>query len=153
MFLLWVIPRRLKFICRRFGTLSLFHLHRCFMQEAAHITYEDGSGCSETSARNIQKPGNNPEERIKHSDHGESLKSIISYIVKHVIYKIKLLLLLLVVETSVHVVPYVQVSGSFLKPKWIRSLCLHCVRYRWQQQRNYCRLKNLVNDSLLLAID
>ena len=24
----WVIPRRLKFICRRFGTLSLFHLHR-----------------------------------------------------------------------------------------------------------------------------
>ena len=24
----WVIPRRLKFICRRFGTLCLFHLHR-----------------------------------------------------------------------------------------------------------------------------
>jgi len=24
----WVIPRRLKFICRRFGTLRLFHLHR-----------------------------------------------------------------------------------------------------------------------------
>jgi hypothetical protein len=24
----WVIPRRLIFICRRFGTLSLFHLHR-----------------------------------------------------------------------------------------------------------------------------
>jgi len=23
----WVIPRRLKFICRRFGTLCLFHLH------------------------------------------------------------------------------------------------------------------------------
>jgi hypothetical protein len=23
----WVIPRRLKFICRRFGTLRLFHLH------------------------------------------------------------------------------------------------------------------------------
>jgi len=25
---LWVIPRRLNFICRRFGTLCLFHLHR-----------------------------------------------------------------------------------------------------------------------------
>ena len=24
----WVIPRRLKFICRRFGTFCLFHLHR-----------------------------------------------------------------------------------------------------------------------------
>ena len=25
---LWVIPRRLNFICRRFRTLCLFHLHR-----------------------------------------------------------------------------------------------------------------------------
>ena len=24
----WLIPRRLNFICRRFGTLCLFHLHR-----------------------------------------------------------------------------------------------------------------------------
>ena len=24
----WVIPRLLNFICRRFGTLCLFHLHR-----------------------------------------------------------------------------------------------------------------------------
>jgi len=27
----WVIPRRLNFICRRFGTLCLFHLHSIFM--------------------------------------------------------------------------------------------------------------------------
>jgi hypothetical protein len=26
--LFWVIPRLLNFICRRFGTLCLFHLHR-----------------------------------------------------------------------------------------------------------------------------
>ena len=31
--------------------------------------------CSETSAYKIQKPGNCPEERIQHSEHGESLKS------------------------------------------------------------------------------
>ena len=24
----WVIPRRLNFICRRFGIICLFHLHR-----------------------------------------------------------------------------------------------------------------------------
>jgi hypothetical protein len=26
--LFWVIPRRLNFISRRFGTLYLFHIHR-----------------------------------------------------------------------------------------------------------------------------
>jgi hypothetical protein len=31
--------------------------------------------CSETSAYKIQKPGNYPEESIKNSEHGESLKS------------------------------------------------------------------------------
>ena len=24
----WVIPRRPNFVCRRFGTLCLFHIHR-----------------------------------------------------------------------------------------------------------------------------
>jgi hypothetical protein len=31
--------------------------------------------CSETSAYEIQAPGNCPEESIQHSEHGESLKS------------------------------------------------------------------------------
>jgi hypothetical protein len=31
--------------------------------------------CSETSAYKIQTPGNYPEENIRHTDHGESLKS------------------------------------------------------------------------------
>jgi len=31
--------------------------------------------CSETSAYNIQAPGNYPEESMQHSEHGESLKS------------------------------------------------------------------------------
>jgi hypothetical protein len=47
----WVIPRRLNFICRRFGTLCLFHLHR------------------QVGVKNY------PEENIHHSQHGESLKS------------------------------------------------------------------------------
>jgi len=31
--------------------------------------------CSETSAYEIQTPGNYPEESIQHTEHGESLKS------------------------------------------------------------------------------
>jgi len=54
----WVIPRRLNFICRRFGTLCLFHLH----------TYPpmkmEQAECSETLLYKIQKPGNYPEESI-----------------------------------------------------------------------------------------
>jgi len=37
--------------------------------------YEDGTECSETSAYKIQTPENYPEESIKHSKQGESLKS------------------------------------------------------------------------------
>jgi hypothetical protein len=33
--------------------------------------------CSETSAYKIQTPGNHPEENIQHTEHGESLKSIV----------------------------------------------------------------------------
>jgi len=64
----WVIPRRLHFICRRFGTLCLFHLHRRPMKN-------EQTKRSETSAYKIQTPGNYPEESIQHSEQGESLKS------------------------------------------------------------------------------
>ena len=73
----WVIPRRLNFICRRFGTLCLFHLHRSVGVE--FYTYlpmkMEQTGCSETSAYKIQTPGNYPEENIQHTEHGKSLKS------------------------------------------------------------------------------
>jgi len=52
----WVIPRRLNFICQRFGTLYLFHLHRSMKMEQTE--------CSEKSAYKIQTPGNYPEESI-----------------------------------------------------------------------------------------
>ena len=39
------------------------------------MKYEDGTECSETSAYKIKTPGNYSEESIRHSEHGESLKS------------------------------------------------------------------------------
>jgi hypothetical protein len=62
----WVIPRRLNFICRRFGTL--FHLHTY-----APINMEQ----SVPKRWNIKfRPRKNyPEESIQHSEDGESLKS------------------------------------------------------------------------------
>jgi len=75
----WVIPRRLNFICRRFRTLCLFHLHRqvgstrtCLPMKVEQIE------CSETSAYKIQTPGNHPKESIQRSGHGESLKSSVN---------------------------------------------------------------------------
>jgi len=56
----WVIPRRLNFICRRFGTLCLFHLHRRVGKKM------EQTECSEMSAYKIQTPGNYPEESIQH---------------------------------------------------------------------------------------
>jgi len=73
----WVIPRRLNFICRRFGTLCLFHLHRQIGVEV--YTYllmkMEETECFETSAYKIRTPANYPEENIQHTEHGESLKS------------------------------------------------------------------------------
>ena len=73
----WVILRRLNFICRRFGTLCLFHLHRRVV--VVVFTYlpikMKQTAYSETSAYKIQTPGNYPEENIQHTEHGESLKS------------------------------------------------------------------------------
>jgi hypothetical protein len=72
-----VYPRRLKFICRRFGTLCLFHLHRQVgvCTQAYMPMKMEHTECSETSAYKLQTPGNYPEESIQHSEHGESLKS------------------------------------------------------------------------------
>jgi len=41
---LWVIPRRLNFICRSFGMLCLSHLHRRMGVKFLHLSaYEDGT--------------------------------------------------------------------------------------------------------------
>ena len=54
----WVISQRPNFICRRFRTLCLFHLHRW-----STTAYEDGTECSETLEYKIQTPGNHPKEK------------------------------------------------------------------------------------------
>ena len=70
-YFLWIIPRRLEFICRRFGTLCLFHLHK----QVDLPAYKDGTECSETSAYKLHTLRNYPKESIQHSEHGQSLKS------------------------------------------------------------------------------
>ena len=55
----WVIPRRLNFICRRFGTCSLFYLHRSC--KGLHYQYR----CNGESVS---------ERRTKNSDAGKSRK-------------------------------------------------------------------------------
>ena len=82
MFFFGVIPRCLNFICLRFGTLCPIFIGRANKKNnwgeilLVHTTYEDGtdSVCAETSTYKIQTPGNYPKERIRHSEHGESLK-------------------------------------------------------------------------------
>jgi len=50
----WVIPRRLKFICRRFGTLCPFHLHRQVgVPKRRHINFRR-RGITQKKAYNIQ---------------------------------------------------------------------------------------------------
>jgi hypothetical protein len=74
----WVIPRHLNFICRRFGTPCLFHLHRQMVWRNLHTYLHvkiEQTECSETSAYKIQTLGNYPEESIQHSQNSESLKS------------------------------------------------------------------------------
>ena len=61
----WVITLRLDFICRRFGTLSLFHLHRQVGFYSHLPAYKDGTECSETSAYKLQTPGYYPNESIQ----------------------------------------------------------------------------------------
>jgi hypothetical protein len=61
----WVIPRRVNFICRSFGTLCI----------GGGTAYTE---CSEKSEYTTQTPENYPKERIQNSEHGERLKSRIS---------------------------------------------------------------------------
>jgi hypothetical protein len=78
---LWVITRRLNSISTFRNTL--FYLNRRIGVEFyiyPHMKMEH-TDCSETSEYKIQTLGNYPEKSIQHSEHGESLKSRISYFI------------------------------------------------------------------------
>jgi hypothetical protein len=69
----WVIPWRLTFICRLFGTLCSICIGG--VNGVQRMWRWKRQECSETSAYKIQTTGNHSKERIQHSEHGESLKS------------------------------------------------------------------------------
>jgi hypothetical protein len=77
----WVIPRRLNFLCRRFGTLSVSSscAGRYISQAQSFFTptcpWRWNRQCSEISAYKIQMSGNYPEESVQRSERDESLKS------------------------------------------------------------------------------
>jgi len=68
---------------------ALFHLHR---RIGILHTYPpmkmEQTECSETSAYKIQTPRNYPEENIQHSEHGESWKSRIYFIILFSYYQL-----------------------------------------------------------------
>jgi len=73
---IWVIPRRLSFNCRRFGTQCRFHLHRQVNEVFIHLPMKiEPIMSSETSAIRTQTPGNYPNRNKLHLEHGESLKN------------------------------------------------------------------------------
>jgi hypothetical protein len=58
---------------------------------SSHLpAYEDETEYSETSAYKFQTLGNYPEESIKHSEHGESLKSRTFFLSTHMILDFRL---------------------------------------------------------------
>ena len=61
----WVIPRRLNFICRRFGTLCSISSNPVILHTYPTMKMEE-TVCSETLAYRIQTPANYPEESIQH---------------------------------------------------------------------------------------
>jgi hypothetical protein len=64
----WVIPRRLNFINRRFGTLLLFHLNRQVGMKYTYLPMKiEQTLCSDTWVYKIQTPGDYPEQSIQHS--------------------------------------------------------------------------------------
>jgi hypothetical protein len=73
----WVIPRRLNFTCRRFGTLRLYHLHR---KSGMRITGIENVGVfiSEyTQKLNTDWPCNS---KVPHIDTSKTLPSHLSHV-------------------------------------------------------------------------
>jgi hypothetical protein len=82
----WVTPQRLDFMCRRLGTICpifigeslksrIIHPHG--KENARHIRLFEKLQIKTMLAHKIQTLGNQPKDRIQHSEYGESLKSYV----------------------------------------------------------------------------
>jgi len=81
----WVIPRRLNFICRRFGTLCLFHLHRRIGIESTPIRLWRWNRQSVPKRRHIKfRCHGITQKSIQHSEHSKRLKSRKTLIVLYI---------------------------------------------------------------------
>jgi len=66
---LWVIPGSLNFICRRFGTHCLFHLHRqvgAFLYAPTCLWRWNRQSVPKRRHIKFRRPGNYPKENIQH---------------------------------------------------------------------------------------
>jgi len=62
----WVIPQRLEFICRRFGTLCLFHLHRQVDVRRIYLHMKMEQSVLKRRHIKSRRRGNYPKESIQH---------------------------------------------------------------------------------------
>ena len=73
----------LSYWLRLFSSQTFSHVHTPTFLKPSHSTptglWRWNRQCSKTLAYKIQTPGNCPVESMQHSEHGESLKSRISY--------------------------------------------------------------------------
>jgi hypothetical protein len=72
----WVIPRGLNFMCRRFGTHCLFHLHRSCEQEFTLPTKIEQAVIPKRWHLN-----SGPKERIQHSQQRRKFETRKVYVV------------------------------------------------------------------------
>jgi len=68
--------------------------------------------CSETSAYNIQTPGNYPKESIQHTEQGESLKSRKPYCIN--IHYNKIYLVYLIPKIALAKISYKHLTDAFV---------------------------------------
>ena len=70
--LFWYANKHCSVVLFLLGDSPASEFHEPTSRDAVNFVFT----CSETSAHEIHTPRDHPKERIQHSEHGESLKSI-----------------------------------------------------------------------------
>jgi hypothetical protein len=80
--LFWYANKHCSVVLFLLGDSPASEFHEPTSRDAVNSVFTGGiyllreNRCSETSAHEIHTPRDHPKERIQHSEHGESLKSI-----------------------------------------------------------------------------